>query len=146
MKIRILLSSLLLALLSAAPVIHAQGDDDEKTDLEKQMTIISKSVRTLRKQISDAAQNEASIALVAKIHDAAVASAKLTPKWAADQADKDKFMADYQAGQKEFIEHVDQLTAALKANDNDGAAKILKDLLDLEKKDHKEFRKPEKKE
>ena len=119
--------------------------NEDKTDLEKQMDIVNKSARALRKQINDATQNDASLALVAKIHDAADAASKLTPKKAADLegADKDKFMADFQAGMKEFIDHVDQLTAALKSGDNAGAAKVFQGLFALEKKDHKEFRKPE---
>ena len=102
-------------------------------------------MRRLKKQIKDPTQNAVSLALVDTIRDAAGAASNETPAWTADQpeADRAKFVSDYQAEMKKLIDAVDQLSAALKANDNETAAKIYAQLQHLEKEGHKEFRKPE---
>jgi soluble cytochrome b562 len=167
MKSQTIASALLLSLLVAAPTLRAQDNGaapaapapdasaapqaapaaEDKTDLEKQMDIINKAFRKLRGQIKDASQNAASIALVGQIHDAATAALDLTPKKEKDlpDADQAKFHADFQAGLKDFITQVDALTAALTANDNDQAATLLQQLGQTERKDHKQFKKVEKK-
>ncbi len=158
MKSRYLASSLLLALLAAplapaqdapaaAPAPAAPANKPKKTELAKDMDKINRAVRTLRKQINDASQNESSLALVATIHDAAVAADKETPAWTADQpqADQAKFVDDYHAKMKDFIGDVDKLTDALKAGDNAAAAKLFAGLGQDEKAGHKQFRKPEEK-
>jgi cytochrome c556 len=129
----------------AAPAGPWQDKDEPKTDLAKQMDRIGKSVRTLKKQIANPAQNAASLALVATIHEAATASLNLVPAKADDLTGpaKDAFVADFRADLKTFIGGVDALAAALKAGDNAAAVKDLTRLISLEKQDHKQFRRPE---
>ncbi len=69
-------------------------------------------------------KNDASLALLVTIHDAATAALNETPAFAADQAEADrpKFVSDYQAKMKEFIAAVDKVTADLTAGDNATAA------------------------
>jgi len=131
------------AMAPAAPAIPAAPE--EKTDLEKQMDVIGKSARALKKQIKDSTQNDTSLELVAKIRAAATASLTLIPAKAADLSgpDRDKFIASYQAGLRQFIDGVDTLAGALTAGDNVAAFKDLSRLFTLEKQDHKQFRKPE---
>jgi soluble cytochrome b562 len=152
-------ASLLLATALAAPLLQAQdqqppapatppassGTDAPKTALAKDMDQIGHAFRKLRKQISDPTQNASSLELVGTIHDAAVAASKETPAWTADQpaAQQAEFVANFQASMKEFIGSVDQLSAALKTNDNTQAAKLLANLGHLEHTDHKKYRKPE---
>jgi soluble cytochrome b562 len=161
MKSPTLISTLLLALTFAGPLVRAQDsgapapaaapaaapDSEEKTDLDKKMDIIGKAMRKLKAMVKDPASNTDSLALVAQIHDAATAALDMTPAKEKDlpDADQAKFHADYQAGMKDFISQVDQLSAALTANDNDTAAKLFAQLGQTERKDHKQFRKPENK-
>jgi hypothetical protein len=128
----------------AAPTAPAAGKDDGDTELGDKMDKVSSAYKKLRKSIPDATQNEASLKQVAIIHDAATDALNLTPAKAADlpEADRAKFVADFQAEMKKFIGKVDDLAAALKANDNAGAQKIFDDMGQQEKDDHKEFRKP----
>jgi cytochrome c556 len=154
MNLRLISSLLPLALIASAPLLRAQDNpppggppaQEEKTALEKDMDQIGRAMRTLKKQISDSTKNDASIALVAKIHDAATAALDETPAKAQDlpEADRPKFIADYQAGMKAFIADVDKLTAALQAGDNATAATLFAQLGSDEKQDHKQFRKPKK--
>jgi soluble cytochrome b562 len=163
MKMRFLPSSLLLvALAGAVPALQADEPQppapsappaaaaaapkkEDKTDLEKQMDVIGHTARALKKQINDATQNDTSLQLVAKIREAAIASLNLVPVKAADLTgpDRDKFIADYQAGMKQFIDAVDTLAGALTAGDNAEAVKDFQRLGALERQDHKQFRKPE---
>jgi len=157
MNLRILSSALLLALLSPAPALLAQdappsppasGEQPKapKTELEKNMDAMAKAFRTLRRQVSDATKNESSLELVATIRTAATAAAKLTPAKAEDlpEADRPKFVEDFQAGMKDLLAGLDKLEADLKANDNTAAAADYKQIGSIEGKNHKQFRRPEK--
>lgn len=152
MKIRLILSCLALALV-AAPLVRAQdatpppaaapAEKADKTDLEKQMDIVAKSFRKLKKQVSDATQNDDSAALVAKMIDATKASADLVPAKADSLSgdDKTKFIADYKTGIQGMVDKLTALQALIKAGKNDEAAAAVADLGKYETKEHKEFRK-----
>jgi len=159
MKLSLVLPSLLIAVAFVAPPLCAQdssaapatpapasAEKTPKTELEKQMDHISKSMRALKKQIKDPARNASSLVLLGAIHDAAIASTKLFPAKAEDftGAEKDKFIAAYQAGMKDFADAVGKVADALRANDNVAAAADYKHLFSIEKQDHKQFRRPEK--
>jgi len=74
----------------------------------------------------------------------ATAGLSLKPEKEADlPADQQAaFQASFQDGLKTFISTVDKAVAAVKAGDNAGAAKLLQDMGALERKDHKQFKKP----
>jgi soluble cytochrome b562 len=131
---------------AVAPAAPAAGSSDEKkTDLDLRMDRVSKAFRKLRKQVSDPTQNASSLALLATMQAALAEAVDLTPEKAADvPADKkDKFMADYKAGIKGMQDEFTKLGDALTAGKNDDAAKIVADIFALEKKDHKDFRRPD---
>jgi soluble cytochrome b562 len=120
-------------------------DTEKKTDLDLRMDKVGKALRKLRKQVADPTQNAASLDLLATMQGALKEAADLTPEKAADvPADqRDKFIADYKAGLQGMQDEFTKLGDALTAGKNDDAAKIVADILALEKKDHKDFRKPE---
>jgi soluble cytochrome b562 len=130
---------------SAAPGV-SPSDDDKKTDLEMRMGRMSKAFRALKKQVADPTQNASSLQLVATMQAASKEAMDLTPAKAADlPADEQaKFMDDYKAGMKGMQDEFTKLSDALTAGKNDDAVKIVAEIGDLEKKDHKEFRKPKK--
>jgi len=160
MKIRLALPSLVIA-IAAAPLVWAQdaaapapGPDQaapaapkkEKTDLEKSMDKIGKAYRQLKKQIPDPAQNDSSLALLATMEEGAKKALELTPAKASDlpEDQRAKFTDDFHAGIKHLQDNFAKLEAALKAGKNDDAAAIVKEIDAFEKKEHKEFRRPEK--
>jgi soluble cytochrome b562 len=128
---------------AAAP---ADPDDDKKTELELRMDKIGKAYRRLKKQVADPSQNASSLNLLSVMQDAIREAADLTPAKADDLPDdqKAKFIEDYKAGIKGMQEEYDKLADALTAGKNDEAAKIIAEIDALEKKDHKEFKKPKK--
>jgi hypothetical protein len=129
---------------NAAPA--ATDDDEKKTDLEVRMDRMGKAFRKLRKQVADPAQNASSLELVATMQAAAKEAMDFTPAKAADlPADQQaKFVDDFKAGIKGMQDEFTKLSDALTAGKNDDAVKIVAEIADLEKKDHKEFRKPKK--
>jgi len=144
MKIRL---APVIALLLAPTVLLAQPKRDRPdTDIEKDMHKISHAYRQLRKQVKDPAQNASSLELVATIRAGAVDARTHTPLRAADvpESERAAFEAGYQKKMGEFIDTVDQLAAALKAGDNDAAARLTRELDRLQDADHKDFRRPEK--
>lgn len=143
MNIR-LLASTLLAFAIMTPIMHAQDSDEKDTELGKHMSKIAKDYKKLRSSINDASQNDASIALLSDMKTESQAGLDLKPEKEADlpadqQAD---FQAKFQAGLKEFGSTIDQAIASLKAGDNAAAAKTVMSLGALERKDHKQFKKP----
>jgi hypothetical protein len=139
MKPRILLSALILALV-CSPLVRA--DDD--TELGKEMSAMNKAFRQLKKQAADATQNAASAELVAKVKKGAEASIELIPEKAADlpEADRTAFTEKYKAEMKELVAALGKLEEAFKAGDNEAAAGIMAEIGAMQKKGHKEFRKP----
>ena len=153
MKNRLLL--LVLALTLMFPVASLRAADpqpgaapapkDDETELGKTMSKLNGAWRKLRKQIADPANNASSLELVATVKAAAVQSLTLKPAKVEDvpAADREKFVADYQAQMKTFIATADQLESALKANDNTGAQAIMQKMGGMQKEGHKEFKRPE---
>ncbi len=141
MKIRSLLIALSLA-LAAGPVVRA-----DETPLGERMEKMGGAFRALRRQIADASKNADSLAKLATLRKNAEESLKFDPALAKDQpADKrQKFIADYQAEMKKFLELCTKLEAALKANKNAEAEKLCAAMGDAQKAGHKQFKKDDKK-
>lgn len=141
MKIRLSLLALACALV-VAPV-HIRAADEPETELGTKMDKMGSAFRALRRQVKDPAKNADSLAKLATIKENAAASLKLEPAKTATlpSAEQKKFVADYQAKMKEFIGLVDKLEAALKANNNAEAEKLLGAMADAQKKGHADFQK-----
>ncbi len=144
MKIRILLLSLICA-VGVPAALHAA--DKEETELGNHMDKMNGAMRKLKKQVGDAAQNASSLELVATIKKEGAASVKLEPAKKAEipAGDQAKFVADYQKQMKDFNAKVEALEAALKANNNTEAAKIVDEMGAAQKQGHKAFKKQDKK-
>lgn len=145
MKKRLLLLTAVLP-LTFGLVVYAQDKKDE-TELGNKMDKMSSAFRPLRKQISDSSKNADSLAKVAVIKEQALASLKLEPVRKAEipAAQQAKFVADYQAKMKEFVALTEKLEAALKANNNEEAQKLVGQLADAQKAGHNDFKKEKKK-
>lgn len=129
---------------AAAPA--APPSTEKKTDLDLRMDRIGKAFRKLRKQVADPAQNASSLQLIATIQAAAKEALEFTPAKAQDlpEDQRAKFEDDFKAGITQLQDLFTKLQGALTAGKNDDAVAIVADIAALEKKDHKEFRRPEK--
>ena len=150
MNIRLPILSIVCALV-ALPVLRAQegemkkkmGPKEPTTELTDRMEKLSGAYRKLPKLVADPAQNAEALAQVAIIKESVAAALKLEPEKTKTlpEADRAKFVADYQAKMKEFSATVDKLEAALKANDNATAAKLVDEMKTERNDDHKQFQK-----
>jgi soluble cytochrome b562 len=144
-KYPLIVSLLLTAACACAPDASAQNKSSaaEQTELGLRMEDINASWRRLRRQVSDPTQNAASLALIAKIREAAKGTEQMAPAKTVDipEAKRAKFQADYAAGMEKFFGQIDALEAALKGSDNAAAAKVVAAVNDYQKEAHKEFRK-----
>lgn len=148
MKIRLLSFALICAL--AAPLLPSAtfAAEEEHTELGDHMEKMGKAFRTLNRQLRDPAKNAESLQLVAEIRGHAEASLKLEPAKTAElpEAQRAKFVADYQAKMRDFIGHIGKLEAALKAGNNDEAVNLTRTMKEAQKEGHKEYKKADKKE
>jgi soluble cytochrome b562 len=123
---------------------HGPGEHHHpETELGKRMETMGHAFKKLRKQIGDASQNASSLELIATARSAAEEALKFTPEKTETlpEAERPKFIADYQDGIKQLIAKFDDLSAALKANNNEEAQKIFKDIGSFQRKEHHEFQK-----
>ena len=134
------LGALCVLALSLSQV--ASGQQDEKTPLAKKMSAINTAFKAVGRQIDDAAQNAATLEQLTVIETNAKAALALEPekKGQVPAAEQAKFVADYQAGIKQFLVTVDKMRAAIKAGKNTEAVTILDAMKDQQKEGHKEFR------
>ena len=144
--------SCLLAFILAFPVasiLSAQekpAPKEPETELGKLMETNNGAWRKLRKQAADPANNAAAIELVATLRTGMNKALTLKPAKVEDvpAADREKFIAAYQAGLKECLSQLDKLEAAFKTNDNAAAQTLIQKLGALQKESHKEFKRPDK--
>jgi soluble cytochrome b562 len=124
----------------------AVPDADKKTDLEVRMDKVGKAFRKLRKQVADPTQNASSLELLSKMQAAMKEAEALTPAKAQDlpEDQRAKFVEDFKSGIMAMEDEFAKLSDAITAGKNDDAVKIVAEIQDLEKKDHKEFKRPEK--
>ena len=147
MNLRTACLALFISSLAVSPLaLHAQPPAQEETELGGKMDSLNGAFRKLRKQVSDATKNAESLKLVAEIRSASEEAVKLIPAKAAEiaEGERAKFVAAYQEKMKAFDEKLGELEAALKAEKNEEAAKIVAALGAMQKDGHKEFKKQEK--
>jgi soluble cytochrome b562 len=143
MKIRLLFLTVVCA-LAAGPGLRSA---EPETELGGKMEKMGGAFRAIRRQISDSSKNADTLAKLATLKSNAEASLKFEPAKKAEipSAEQKKFVADYQAGMKKLIELANKLEAALKANNNEEAAKLCGEMGDAQKKGHKQFKIDDKK-
>jgi soluble cytochrome b562 len=148
MKFRIILFAALLAVPVTVGLCadEPKGPSQEETELEGKMDKMNGAFRKLKRQVSDPTKNADSLQLVARMRAAAEDAVKLNPAKATDlpEDERAKFVAEYQLKMKDFIVELGKLEAALNANKNDEAVKLVADLGARQKAGHKDFKRPDK--
>jgi soluble cytochrome b562 len=132
---------LTLAALGLAAGNHAARADEKDTPLGGQMKIIAKSVKQLKNQIADPNQQQSSIQLVQAAESAAKDARALVPAKAdsVPEADRPKFITDFQGQMDVLIKDFDTIDAALTAGKYDDAQKAFNDLGAIKRDGHKQF-------
>jgi len=117
----------------------------EETALEGSMEKMGGAFRKLKRQVADVSKNSDSLQLVATMRAAAEEALQLIPLKAADvpAADREKFIDDYRKEMRKLIDKFTKLTAALRADKNDEATKLVADIGSIQKAGHREFTRPD---
>jgi soluble cytochrome b562 len=141
----VLLAGSIAFAADAAPT--APADKKPETELTQKMDKMNGAFRKLRRQAGDATKNAESLELVATLREMSAESVKLEPARLATipEAGRKQWLADYQAKMGELQAQIDKLEAALKAGQNEEAAKIVQAMGALQKEGHKEYKTEDKK-
>ncbi|HZK83041.1 MAG TPA: cytochrome b562 [Humisphaera sp.] len=142
------LNLLLIAALLAAPLtllisVPAKADEEkkQKTELHKKMETIDDGMKKLKRTLRKADQNATSLKIVGNIIEMATACRDMTPSKAAKlpEADRKKFIADYQKSMTQLIETMGEMKKAVEGGDNKKAVELHKALKDQEEDAHDKF-------
>jgi soluble cytochrome b562 len=141
-KITTILATLALGITLCG---HSARAEEKTTPLGDKMKIIAKSVKQLKGQVTDPTKQQSSIQLVEAAKQAATDAKALVPAKAATvpEADRPKFIADFQAQIDVLIKAFTDLDTALQAGKYDDAQKDFNGLAKIKGDGHKAFIKPE---
>jgi hypothetical protein len=139
MKLKSLLT--LVALVAFGFNLAIAADDDD-TPLAKQMKIVNKSIRTMKRQIEDASKKDDNLTLIATAKKSLAECLKMEPAKTKDvpAADKAAYLDKYKAQMTAVAKTFDDLETAVKDGKTDDAKKIFEKLADEKEKGHKDFK------
>jgi soluble cytochrome b562 len=129
----------LLTVLTAVSLSFTAYAADDETPLSKQMSVVNKSLRTVKRQLGDAAKKEDNLAQIGKVKAALDEAQKLAPKKTKDQADKPAYTKKYKDEMGDLVKAVGDLEAGIKTDAKDKADAALKKIYELKEKGHKDF-------
>jgi hypothetical protein len=136
MKLKTILTLLITASISLSTGIAA--DDSQ---LAKEMKTINKSLRTLKRQVADAAKKDENLGLIATAKKSIDASMKLEPAKIKDipAAERAAYLDKYKQQMTDLGKTFDEVEAAVKADKPDDAKKAFEKLGEQKEKGHKDF-------
>jgi soluble cytochrome b562 len=130
----------LALLLSLSPILLAA--DEQPTLVAVQMDQIADGFKSLKKQASDAAQKDSSLALVSSMKEAVSTARTGIPKPAEKLtgASADEFMTTFRKGLDELDAALQKLDAAIRAGDTGTINSTLDGINSLKKTYHSDLR------
>lgn len=142
MKLKSLLT--VAAVLAVGFNVAIAADDD--TPLAKEMKVVNKNIRTMKRQIDDASKKDDNLALIAQAKKSLAECLKMEPAKTKDvpAGEKAAYLDKYKGEMKEVAKAFDDLEAAVKEGKTDDAKKIFEKLADQKEKGHKDFNPDEK--
>jgi soluble cytochrome b562 len=142
-KITAIATAILLGMNFAAATARA---DEPKTELSEKMKVMGKSLKQLKSQLADPAKQQSTVELLETAKQAATDAKKFTPLKAKEvpEANRPKFISDYQAEMDKLIDQLGKTEDAVKAGKYDDASKLFGELGPIKREGHKEFHAEEK--
>ena len=132
--------AIVMSFAISAPLVRA-ADEKTKGDtpLEDEMIAANDALKKLKPQIADASKNASSLQLIQEMEKHFLAAKAMEPARAKKEANKAKFVADYQKAMIGLMSEVLKLEGAIVDNKNDEAAAILKNLGKIKSDGHEKF-------
>lgn len=136
MKLKTLLTLLTTVVIGCTAAI---AEDD--TQLAKEMKVINKNLRTLKRQIEDTSKKDENLALLADIKKATEASTNLEPAKAkgVPAGDKAAYIEKYKKQMADLGKTFADLETAIKDGKADEAKKAFEKLSEQKEMGHKDF-------
>jgi len=130
---------LALTLVASTQLLIAE---EENSSLEHQMKILAKGNRQLSQQVTDPAQQQASVELIEKLKEAALNSKTIDPRMveSVPAADKAKFLADYRTQMDKLSDAFTKIEAAVKAGNYTEAKSLLASVNSIKREGHEKFK------
>jgi soluble cytochrome b562 len=137
MKMKSLLAFVSAFAVAASLAVAAEED----TPLAKEMTAMNKTLRALKKSVSDPAKKADNVAAVAKMKANLAAAVKLEPAKTKDQpaAEKPAYLEKFKKQLADLDKAFDDLKAAIEKGDDAAIQASFEKLSDLKEKGHKDF-------
>jgi soluble cytochrome b562/uncharacterized membrane protein len=119
--------------------ITLKSDDEE---LQKEMKILSESMKELSLSISDPSKKSGNVDLLETMIKATVASAEISPSKAETitASDRGAFLAEYRAELHKLKEALSELEGALKEDQFDRSQTLLQKIVEIKKEGHSKFK------
>lgn len=130
------LSLLALAIVSFSPVAHAAD-----SELEKQMKNIGENTKALKQTVGDSARKSESLSAIGHMIRSAENARMLIPKKTAElpEADRARFIADFQKQIDGLIAQFKQIEADLTAGKTDDAKADFAKIGGMKREGHEKF-------
>ena len=132
--------AIVMSFAISAPLVRA-ADEKAKGDtpLEDEMIAANNALKKLKTQITDSSKNASSLELIREMQKHFLAAKGMEPARAKKEANKAKFVADYQKAMITLMSDMLKLETAVLDNKNDEAAGILKSLAKVKADGHEKF-------
>lgn len=123
---------------SATARAEHKGPDSE---LARKMKLMGKNLKELKPQIADATKQQASVDLLETVKKIATEAKNLTPTKAKNtpEADRTKFISEFQSQIDKLIEALGKIEDAVKAGKYDDAKTLFGDLQMIKRSGHEKF-------
>lgn len=135
------IKTLPILLITAALSLNVAFAAEEDTPLAKEMKVVNKNLRTLKRQVGEAEKKAENLELLAAIKKSLDASMKLEPAKTKDQpaAQKAAYLDNYKKQMTDVAKAFDDVEAAVKAGKPDDAKAAFEKLSEMKEKGHKDF-------
>ena len=128
-----------LVVLALAGVARLHAFADDESPLHVAMEKMDDALKALRKQVSDPAQNDASLKLIEEMQAQCVIAKGMTPERAAKEADKKKFVTAYRLDMLKVMDELVKLERAVLEGKNEEALNLAKGLTKVKNEGHEKF-------
>jgi soluble cytochrome b562 len=127
--------------LAIAAVLALTFNVRAGTELGNDMKAMGKNLKQIKGQLADATKQQSTVDLLESAKKNADAAKKLTPSKAKDvpEADRAKFVTDYQAAIDKLIGQLGKIEDAVKAGKYDDAQKLYGELGMIKREGHEKF-------
>lgn len=124
---------------AGAPARAEQKGPD--SELAQKMKLMGKNLKQLKPQIADATKQQSSVDLLETVKKIATEAKGLTPTKAKDvpDADRAKFISEFQSQIDKLIDAVGKIEDAVKAGKYDDAKTLFGDLQMIKREGHEKF-------